>query len=120
MAKQKSRNVHTFFCIIMEEQGREIINTFTFPQDDQDKVDPLLQKFDDYCKPKKNTIMARFRFNSRVQAPGESIDQFVTDLRILAKECDFSTLCDGLICDRLVCGTNDPQIQEKLLQEPGH
>ena len=41
-----------YILLYMGEQGREIFNTFTFPQDDQDKVDPLLQKFDDYCKPK--------------------------------------------------------------------
>ena len=56
-------------------------------------------------------------FNSRTQQPGETIDQFVTDLRSKAKNCEFETLADGLICDRVVCGVLSGGTRSRLLKE---
>ena len=40
-----------------------------------------------YFAPRKNRIVAAFKFNERRQ--GKSFDSFVTDLRILAKDCGY-------------------------------
>ena len=62
--------------------------------------------------------MERYKFNTRMQAAEESIDQFVTALRLIAKDCDFKLLeDDGLIRDRIVCGTNSDRVKEHLLRE---
>lgn len=69
------------------------------------------------CIPKTNVTVIRYRFNTRVQGRSESIDQYVTDLKLIAKDCEFEHLEDGLIRDRIVCGTNYPRVKERLLRE---
>ncbi len=59
----------------------------------------------------------RHIFNSRVQAPGESIDQFVTDLKTKAKSYEYGQLCDSLIKDRIVVGIHDDALRARLLRE---
>ena len=43
---------------------------------------------------------------------------FVAELRRLTEYCDFGTLLEDMLRDRLVCGVNDDRIQRKLLSEP--
>ncbi|CAC5411161.1 unnamed protein product [Mytilus coruscus] len=100
-------------------EGREIYNTFNFGENEADKLEVLLKKFEDYCIPKKNVTVIRHRFNTRVQNPSESIDQYLTDLKLIAKNCEFEHLKDGLIRDRIVCGTNSSRVKERLLREDG-
>ena len=60
-------------------------------------------------------------FNNRKQEPHESIDVYATALRALAATCDtceFGTLKDEIIRDRLVCGIAENSVRRKLLQEP--
>ncbi|CAC5410620.1 unnamed protein product [Mytilus coruscus] len=75
-------------------EGREIYNTFNFGENEADKLEVLLKKFEDYCIPKKNVTVIRHRFNTRVQNSSESIDQ-------------------------IVCGTNSSRVKERLLREDG-
>jgi hypothetical protein len=98
-------------------EGREIYNTFHFGEGEVDKLEVLLNKFEDYCIPKTNVTVIRHRFNTRVQGHSESIDQYVTDLKLIAKDCEFEHLEDGLIRDRIVCGTNSPRVKERLPRE---
>ena len=56
-------------------------------------------------------------FNQRVQQPGESIDDFVADLRKLAKNCQFELLEDALIRDRIIVGICDEPTRRRLLQQ---
>ena len=83
----------------------EVYNTFTWDEEgDEQKVNKILQKFENYCKPRKNITWERHVFNTRNQQTGESIDQYVTDLKIKARSCEFGELHDCLIRDRIVCG----------------
>ena len=42
-------------------------NTFIFAEGEKDKLDKLIEKFQNYCIPKKNTTMERHKFNTRTQ-----------------------------------------------------
>ena len=53
----------------------------------------------------KKIPFERYRFNQRVQEPGESYDQYPTALRMVADGCDFHTITpDEILRDRLVFG----------------
>ena len=86
-------------------EALEVYNTFTWAAvGDSKKVDKIMEKFESYCAPRKNVLWERHVFNCRTQQPGETIDQYVTDLRCKAKTCEFGTLNDSLIRDRIVYG----------------
>ena len=85
---------------------------------DKEKIEPVLTKFATCCKPQQNVPFERYRFNRRVQEPGESYDQYRTALRKLAEGCSFDTTTpEELLPDRLVFGIRDAKVQRQLLRE---
>ena len=103
---------------IIGEEGREIFYTsFTFQEGEEDRLEPLLAKFKNYCNPKKNLTVTRNIFHTRHQRSGESVDQYVTDLKALARNCEFRDLEEDLIKDQLVLGINSERVKERLLRE---
>ena len=61
--------------------------------------------------------MYRFKFNCRFRKQGETIQQYVAELRSLSEHCDFRDQLEEMMRDRLVCGVNDERIQRRLLAE---
>ncbi|GFN86919.1 hypothetical protein PoB_001342500 [Plakobranchus ocellatus] len=102
---------------IIGEEGRKIHNTWTLSEEERDKVQPLLKKFKEYCTPRNNIILERYKFNSRVQKPDETVDQFVVDLRQMAKTCQFGVLEEDMVRDRIVVGMYSKTMKERLLRE---
>ena len=75
---------------VVGEAGVEKYNTFTWEEDsDKHKISKVLLKFEEECKPRSNIIMERYKFLKRKQEKDESCDQFVTQLRVLAKTCQY-------------------------------
>jgi hypothetical protein len=105
------------FLYIIGQDGRDIHNTFDFETSEVDKIKLLIQKFEDYCIPKQNTTMQRYKCNKRVQGETESVDQYVTELWLLAKNCRFGELQEELIRDRIICGIKAHRLQARMLRE---
>ena len=117
--KSEKVQVATLLTVIGEE-ARDVYSTFTdwAAEGDQDKIAPVLQKFAEYCQPRKNVPFERYRFNRRTQEVGESYDQYKTALRKLAEGCDFDTISpDELLRDHLIFGIRDSKVRERLLRE---
>ena len=111
--------VATLLTVIGEE-AREVYSTFNDWAEDGDdkKIKPVLKKFGDYCEPRKNIPFERYKFNRRVQEPGETYDQYRTSLRKLAEGCSFETITpDEILRDRLLFGVRDNKLRERLLRE---
>ncbi|UYV70481.1 K02A2.6-like, partial [Cordylochernes scorpioides] len=100
------------------EEALEVFNTFHLKEDEAENFDLVINKFDDFCEPKKNVIFERFKFFSATQKDGESIDSFITELKGLSTSCEFESQKDSLIRDRIVYGIQDKALQERLLREP--
>ena len=106
------------FLHIAGPEALEIFNTLSFDDaGDDKKLDKLVEKFEAYCIPRKNITWERHVFNTRNQQPGESIDQYVIDLRNKAKTCEFGALLESLIKDRLVCGVIGDKTRSRLLKQ---
>ena len=56
-------------------------------------------------------------FNTRAQGATEGIDVYVTELRKLARNCEFGELHDSIIRDRIVCGIRSNEVRKGLLKE---
>lgn len=78
----------------------------------------VCKKFSELCQGAKNVIYERLVFNQRSQKEGERIDNFVSDLKRLALTCEFGTLKDSLIRDRIVGGVLSDHLRGELLKKP--
>lgn len=106
------------FLHVAGEDARGVFNTFDFAEEgDDNKIAILKEKFKQYCEPRKNLTFLRHQFFTRSQGGSETIDAFVTDLKNKAKNCEFSTLNDSLIRDRIVGGIKSDQLRARLLRE---
>ena len=75
MSKKTEKEKYSFFLFSIGEAGREIFNTWIWPKVVNDEGEPtdedditiaaLFKKFEDYCKPKRNLIVERYKFNTR-------------------------------------------------------
>ena len=99
------------------EDAIEIYNTFSFSeQENKDSLETLMKKFTEHFEPQKNVTFERHVFNTRIQKEDEPVDQFITDLRLKAKSCEFGSLCDSLIKDRVVVGITSDAVRGRLLR----
>ena len=57
-------------------------------------------------------------FFFRNRDPGESRENFITDLKLLATTCNLGDLKDSLERDQIICGIQDRQLREELLKIP--
>lgn len=71
----------------------------------------------DHGQKDSSVVQHRFKFNSRSQREGESIADFVAELRRLSKDCQFEASLDDMLRDRLVAGIRDTRVQCRLLAE---
>ena len=79
----------------------------------------LMQTLRSHFEPKRNIIAEWFRFHWRNLMAGESVAQFVAELRRTASRCEFGEYLTEAFRDRLVCGLHSEPAQRKLLGEEG-
>jgi hypothetical protein len=117
---EKAENVQVaIFLHVAGIEERRVYNTFEIAAEDVEKIAVLKTKFKEYCEPRKNLTYIRHVFFTRNQGQDEPIDNYVTDLRNKAQQCEFEHLSDGLIRDRIVtqCGIQDETYRARLLRE---
>ena len=76
----------------------------------------ILEKMKEYCIGECNETYERYVFNRRDQESNESVDVYITELRKLAKTCNYGSLTDSLIRDRMVVGINGNSARKTVLQ----
>ena len=103
------------FLHTIGEEALEVYDTFALTAEEATKLETIVNKLEAYYSPKKNVTYERYIFNACAQN-GRSVDAFVTVLRQKAKTCEFGTLQDSLIKDRIVCGIDSDRVRERLLR----
>ena len=94
-----------------------IFNTFDFANDaEKENLANVMEKFEKYCMPKKNLFYERHRFNTRIQNKEENFDTFLTDIRNIVINCEYGTLEDDLLKDRIIAGIYSEELKSKLLK----
>ena len=106
----------------MGNEARRIFDTFVWENpEDQNNIETVLQMFDKHIAPLANIPFERFSFNIRNQEPGESFEKYVTQLRLLARNCEFENKIinsDEILRDRILFGMRDVVVRKKLLMKP--
>ncbi len=99
------------------EEAQEIHSQFTFAEgENKEDHKTVLDKFDNYCNPRKNTVFERYKFWSRAHQEDEPVDKWVKDLRTISTNCEFKDE-DDQIRDRIVFGYTDNKVKERMLRE---
>jgi len=112
MPKNSKKEKCNAFLYTIGQAGRDMYKTMQLTEEETDKIEVLIAKFEAYCKPKQNVPIERYRFNMRAQRKEETTDQYVLELQLIAKNCRFSNLEDQLIRDRIVCGTCSEDVRQ--------
>lgn len=103
---------------LIGEKGREVCQTLGVGTNVEGLlIEEVITKLDGFCDPKKNETVERHNFFTRNQGQEESLDKHVTELRTLAATCNFGVITDSLRRDRIVCGTWDSHLRERLFRE---
>ena len=96
----------------------ETLRSLLAPEWPRDKTyDQLVSVLQKHYDPKPLVIGERFRFYQQSQKAGESIAEFIADLRRLSIRCEFGDFLDQALRDRFVCGVRSEALQKKLLTE---
>ena len=85
--------------------------------DPSKSLDTVLAKLNEHFAPRKLVIASRYRFRCCMQKEEETLDAFITRVKTLVKDCDFSTERDDAIRDQIVFGCRDDKLREKFLRE---
>ena len=96
-----------------------VLKDLAFPDAPNTKTfDQLATLLRDHFKPTRLKIAERYRFHSAVQQQGQSIADFVRELKKLAGTCEFTNeqLNDNLR-DRFICGLRSQHVKQKLLSK---
>ena len=102
----------------MGDQAGGILNSFKLSASALKRYGVVKTKFDNHFVVRRNVIFERAKFNRRSQEEGETVDNFITALHALAEYCEFGTLHDELIRDRIVVGLRDAKLSGKLQLDP--
>lgn len=98
----------------MGDEADDVLRGLVLTQQQRLQYNAVKEGFDGYFVPKKNVIYERAKFNQRVQQPTESVDAFLTALYALAESCNYGSLHDELLRDRLVVGIRDTALSQKM------
>lgn len=77
----------------------DLFDSFTLTPAQRAVYDTVVAAFETYCNPRKNVIYERYKFNQRNQRDGEKFDEFLVDLKLLSRYCDFGAAESELIRD---------------------
>src|SRR3989442_2361033 len=114
-AESKEKRTAVLLTCIGNE-AYDVFQSMVFSEEShRQDIDRVIKAFDDYCIGETNVTYERYLLNKRVQEPNEPFDSFMTELRRLVKSCDYGTLEESIIKDRIVIGINDGSTRRKLL-----
>ena len=102
----------------------QIYNSFEFPAAaSSSSLDPakvlktVLDKFDAYFAPRRNELASRYKFRKCLQSADESIDTYITRLKILVKDCNYEDQRDKELRDQIVFGCADDKLRQKFFEQ---
>ena len=102
---------------VMGKDCLQIFMNLKLTADERKDVNMCLQALEEHFKPKRNVVYERYVFNLCTQNDQETTDEFVNRIRKLASSCEFGTLTEELIRDKLVLGIKDQATKLRLLKE---
>ena len=98
----------------MGPEADDVMKTFGLSLAEETKYEIVLQKFQEYFKPKVNIIRLRRIFQRRMQEGDESEEVYLRALFVASNDCEFGELKKERIRDQFIAGIHDETLAEKL------
>ena len=108
----KGRDIYQIF---QWQPARTGANGEAIPADNE-TLEGVYSKYEVYVKPKKNEIRATVNFHRRKPMEGEKLDSFVTDLKLLIKDCNYQEE-ERMLRDAIAVKSVNQRVREKCLNE---
>lgn len=97
-------------------RGIDIFKSFTFTGGKSiDKYSDVTEKFQAFCLKTSNKIIKRHQLLSTKQGC-MTIDEYVTSLHKIARECSLEAMYDDFFLQALLLGINDEEVKRKLFE----
>ena len=105
LPEQQRNRKKQIWQILLHTVGEalEAYNTFKWETGEEKKVYTVLGKFQKYFEPQKNPVFERYLFNQRKQLEGESIDHYITELKVKIKDCEYGELTESILLFGVRC-----------------
>jgi len=105
-SKDEARQVSTLlYCL--GEDADDVLSSTNISTKERANFKEVLAKLDGYFMVRKNVIFERTRFTRRNQLLEETAEEYITALFRLVNSCNYASLKDEILRDRLVVGIRD-------------
>ena len=97
-----------------------IYESFNLSEVEKNDPDIIITKVEEFARGIVNETLERHKFFKRLHKDGECFDDFLTEVKLLSKNCNFCNTADcfgSLLRDRIVSGISRDDVREKLLAE---
>lgn len=112
-------NETAFYLTMIGKDAYTLVSDLSHPVDVETlTVDELHKIITDHLKPTQYEIVERSKFYSIQGSENEPVQNFILRVQQQAAKCDFGGQLETQLCDKLVNGINDSEIQHRLLSEP--
>ena len=93
------------------------MQSWTLTDTERNDPDHLWRKFDKQIEPKHNFRVVRLYLQSYRQEYGESVDDFITRLKLQTQKCDFrdDRASNERVLEQFIAGIRHMELQKELL-----
>ena len=113
-AEKTGKGKTSILLTCIGEKSREIYSTFEFKNGHYKyNLETVIEKFINYSEPRKKTQIFTCK-----QKDHKRFDNYVTELRSKASQCEFGEISNRLRKDMLVYGQRGNALRERMFREP--
>ena len=106
------------FLTVIGSETYRLLRNLLAPTKPADKtLGQLVEALKNHLNPKPLVIAERYKFYHRCQNQGESLKDFLAEVRRMTEHCEFQNFLEEAIRDRFVCGMHMSNIRKRLLTE---
>lgn len=99
------------------DRGNDIYETFTYADGQTDQqYNLVITKFDAFCRPRVNIVVQRHLLLTLKQG-SLSVDEFVTALHKIARDCDLAGQYDQWVLQALLLGIEGERLRRRLFEQ---
>lgn len=102
----------------MGDEAYELLSNLTSPEKPCAKTyAAVIKLMAEHLQPKPSFMAERYRFRQRRQNTGETVLQYISELKKMSKFCEFKAVLEENLRDQLVCGLKSETVRQRLFAE---